>query len=193
MKRLLPGTEIGLHTHNDIGMATAALYAGLEGGAELIDVCVNGLGERAQIAPLAEVATVFQIYYGIDCGIKLEKMTELSRLVSDLTKRPILDTMPIVGKTAFSHLVEVHYCVPEGEEGFWAYLSMKPEIFGNTKRNLLGHYSGPWAMRTKARELGITIPEGKEQDVVDKVREEIRWRKRELSDEEFEKIVSEVS
>ena len=79
MKRLLPGTQIGLHTHNDIGLACAALYAGLEGGADLIDACVNGLGERAHIAPLAEVAAVIQIYYGIDCGIKLEKMYELSK------------------------------------------------------------------------------------------------------------------
>ena len=193
MKRLLPKTQIGLHTHNDIGMATAALYAGIEGGADIIDACVNGLGERAQIAPLAEVASVIQIFYGIDCGIKLEKMTELSRLVSDLTKIPIPDTMPLVGKTAFSHLVEVHYTVPDTEEGFWAYLCMKPEMFGNTQHNLLGHYSGPWAMRAKAKELGITIPKGKEPDVVAKVRSEIRWRKRQLSDEEFKKIVADVS
>ena len=101
MKRLLPGTQIGLHTHNDIGMACAALYAGLEGGADLIDACVNGLGERAHIAPLAEVAAVIQIYYGIDCGIKLDKMYELSRLVSDIMKWPMTDTMPFVGKTGF--------------------------------------------------------------------------------------------
>ncbi len=193
MKRLLPGTEIGLHTHNDIGMATAALYAGLEGGADLIDVCVNGLGERAQIAPLAEVAAVIQIYYGIDCGIKLEKMYELSRLVSDVMKWPMTDTMPFVGKTAFSHLVEVHYCVPDTEEGFWAYLCMKPEMFGNAKHNLLGHYSGPWAVRAKARELGLTIPEGKEPEVVERLRAEIRWRKRQISDGEFQKIVEMVS
>jgi 2-isopropylmalate synthase len=193
MKRLLPHTEIALHTHNDIGLGTAALYAGLEGGADIINTSVNGLGERAQIAPLAEVAAVIQIFYGIDCGIRLEKMTELSRLVSDLTKIPMPDTMPIVGKTAFSHLVEVHYAVPDTEEGFWAYLCMKPEIFGNSSHNLLGHYSGPWAMRAKAKELGITIPKGKEPDVVAKVRSEIRWRKRQLSDEEFKKIVADVS
>ncbi len=193
MKRYLPGTEIGLHTHNDIGMATAALYAGLEGGADLIDVCVNGLGERAHIAPLAEVAAVIQIFYGIDCGIKLEKMYELSRLVSDVTKWPMTDTMPFVGKTAFSHLVEVHYCVPDTEEGFWAYLCMKPEMFGNAKHNLLGHYSGPWAVRTKARELGLTIPEGKEPEVVERLRAEIRWRKRQISNGEFQKIVEMVS
>jgi 2-isopropylmalate synthase len=189
MKRLLPGTEIGLHTHNDIGMATAALYAGLEGGADLIDVCVNGLGERAHIAPLAEVASVIQIYYGIDCGIQLDKMYELSKLVSDIMKWPMTDTMPFVGKTSFSHLVEVHYCVPDTEEGFWAYLCMKPEIFGNSSHNLLGHYSGPWAVRTKARELGMIIPEGKELDVVEGVRSQIRWRKRQITNDEFRSIV----
>jgi isopropylmalate/homocitrate/citramalate synthase len=193
MKRLLPNTEIGLHTHNDIGMGTAALYAGLEGGADIIDAAVNGLGERAQIAPLAEIASVIQIYYGIDCGIKLDKMTDLSRLVADLTKIPLSDTMPLVGKTAFSHLVEVHYAAPDNEEGFWSYLSMKPEIFGNSRQTLLGHYSGPWAMRAKAKELGISIPKGKEPDVVAQVRSEIRWRKRQLSDAEFRKIVANVS
>ena len=192
MKRLLPGTEIGLHTHNDIGLATAALYAGVEGGADLIDACVNGLGERAHIAPLAEVAAVLQIYYGIDCGIRLEKMTELSRLVSDLMKWPMTDTMPFVGKTSFSHLVEVHYCVPDTEEGFWSYLCMKPHMFGNTRHNLLGHYSGPWAVRTKAKELGVTIAPGKEPAVVQKVRGEIRWRKRQLTNDEFRAIVQEV-
>ncbi len=190
MKRLLPNTEIGLHTHNDIGLGTASLYAGLEGGADLIDAAVNGLGERAQIAPLAEIASVIQIYYGIDCGIKLDKMTELSQLVADLTKIPLSDTMPLVGKTAFSHLVEVHYAAPDNEEGFWSYLSMKPAIFGNSRQTLLGHYSGPWAMRAKAKELGISIPKGKEPDVVAKVRTEIRWRKRQLSDAEFRKIVA---
>jgi len=192
MKRLLPGTEIGLHTHNDIGLATAAIYAGVEGGADLIDACVNGLGERAHIAPLAEIASVIQIYYGVDLGIKLDKMTELSRLVSDVMKWPMTDTMPFVGKTAFSHLVEVHYCVPEGEEGFWSYLCMKPYMFGNAQHNLLGHYSGPWAVRTKAKELGLRITPGKEPAVVQRVRSEIRWRKRQLTNEEFCRIVSEA-
>ena len=116
-------------------------------------------------------------------------MTDLSQLVADLTKVPLSDTMPIVGKTAFTHLVEVHYAVPEGEEGFWSFLSMKPELFGNSQKTHLGHYSGAWAMRAKAKELGISIPQGKELDVVEKVRSEIRWRKRQLTDAEFRKIV----
>ena len=192
MKRRLPGTEIALHTHNDIGMAAAALYAGLEGGADIIDACVNGLGERAHIACLAEVASVIQIYYGIDCGIRLDKMAELSQLVAETMPWPMPDTMPFVGKTAFSHLVEVHYCVPDTEEGFWPYMCMRPEVFGNTQQNLLGHYSGPWAVRAKAKELSLTIPEGCEPQVVEKLRDKIQLVRRQLSDAEFSDIVAAV-
>ncbi len=191
MKRTLPDTRIALHTHNDIGMATASLYAGLEGGAEIIDASVNGLGERAGIAPLAEVAAVVQIWYGFDAGIKLEKMKDLAQLVADITKWPIPPKMACVGDQAFSHLVEVHYCVPP--DGFWAYMHWDPAIFGNHMKTMLGHYSGPWAIRSMAKELGVTIPDGKVQAVLERVRSEIRWRKRRLEPEEFRRIVEEVS
>ena len=190
MKRRLPGTEIALHTHNDIGMAAAALYAGLEGGADIIDACVNGLGERAHIACLAEVASVIQIHYGLDCGIDLSKLTALSQLVAREMPWPMPDTMPFVGRTAFSHLVEVHYCVPDTEEGFWSYLSMKPETFGNTQHNLLGHYSGPWAVRAKARELGLDIPEGAEPEIVQRLRATFKDVRRQVTDAEFAELVA---
>jgi isopropylmalate/homocitrate/citramalate synthase len=189
MKKALPGTEIALHTHNDIGMAAAALYAGLEGGADIIDACVNGLGERANIACFAEVASVIQIYYGFDCGIRLDKMKELSELVSKETGWQMPREMPFVGQKAFSHLVEVHYAVPEGEEGFWTYFCMKPHVFGNETHNLLGHYSGPWAVRTKAKELGLAIPAGREKDVLAALRAKLKAIRRDPTNDEFRDLV----
>ena len=70
---------------------------------------------------------------------------------------------------------------------------MKPEMFGNKMHNLLGHYSGPWAVRTKAKEIGIKIPPGKEPEVIKRLRTEIRFRKRQLDNDEFAKIVAAVS
>ena len=58
--------------------------------------------------------------------------------------------------------------------------------------NLLGHYSGNWAIRTKARELGLDLPQEKRKRRGRGVRTEIRWRKRQLENEEFEAIVREV-
>ncbi len=190
MKKAFPDVRFAFHVHNDFGMGAAALYAALEGGAEILDVCVNGLGERAGVAPLAEVAAVVQIGYGLDAGIKLEKMKELSQLVADITKWPVPPKMPCVGDQAFSDVVEVHYSQPP--DGEWAYRQWKAEIFGNRTRTLLGRYSGPWAIRSKARELGVTIPDEKVQAVLERIRSEFRWRKRGLQDEEFRRIVKEL-
>lgn len=191
VRKSLPGTRIALHTHNDIGLATAALYAGLEGGASIIDAAVNGLGERAGIAPLAEIAAVLQLWYGLDTGIKLDKMRELSQLVADITKWPMHPKMPCVGDQAFSHLSEVHYAVPPS--GFrWAFMHWDPSIFGNQMKTLLGHCSGPWAIRSMARELGVNIADDKVDAVLAQVRSEIRLRKRKLQSEEFLKIAKEV-
>lgn len=191
VKKALPDTRIAIHTHNDIGLATASLYAGLEGGASIIDASVNGLGERAGIAPLAEVAAVLQLFYGLDTGIKLDKMRELSQLVADITKWPMPPKMPCVGEQAFSHLAEVHYCVPPGE--LWAFLHWDPSIFGNQMKTMLSRCSGPWAIRAMAKELGISIADDKVEAVVARVRSEIWWRKRKIQPEEFLKIVKEVS
>ena len=191
MKKAFPNIPLAFHVHNDSGMAASALYAGLEGGAEILDVSVNGYGERAGIPPLAEVAAIVQIFYGLDAGIKLEKMKDLSEFVADIFKYPVPPKMPCVGDQAHSQLVEVHYVYPP--DGYWAWNQWKPEIFGHTTRTMLGQYSGPWSIRSMAKELGITIPEGKVQEVLRRVRSEIRLRKRRLRDAEFRKIVEEVS
>jgi 2-isopropylmalate synthase len=182
-----PDARFAFHVHNDIGMGAASLYAALEGGAQILDASVNGLGERAGIGALAEVAAVLQIWYGLDAGIHLDRMKELSELVADLTKWPVAAKMPCVGDQVFSDLVEVHYRPPEGAQ--WCYSQWKPEIFGNRKRVMLGQYSGPYALRAKARELGIALDEDRIPELLGRVRAHIRQRKRPMRDEEFAALV----
>ena len=79
------------------------------------------------------------------------------------------------------------------DEGFWSYLSMKPELFGNTQHNLLGHYSGPWAVCAKADELGLTIPDGHEAAVIERLREKLKAVRRQVNDEEFGEIIAAAS
>jgi hypothetical protein len=66
---------------------------------------------------------------------------------------------------------------------------MKPNVFGNETHNMLGHYSGPWAVRTKAKELGLTIPPGKEKDVLAGLRAKLKEIRREVTDDEFRTLV----
>ena len=90
----------------------------------------------------------------------------------------------------FSDLVEVHYRPPPGAE--WCYSQWKPEIFGNSKRVMLGHYSGPYALRAKGRELGVEIPEECLPELLSQVRSHIRERKRRIHDEEFIAMVEQL-
>jgi len=183
VKKVIPNTRVAVHSHNDFGLGTAALFASLEGGADIIDAGVNSLGERAGIPNLAEVAAIAEILYGLDTGIRLEKMCELSSLVSDLWKVPVYSHLPAVGDRSFSHAAEVHYVLPEGDR--WSFNAWAPETVGNKSRILWCLYSGPFAVRRKAKALGIRLTDKQTEEMLAKIREQVRWRKRTVTDEEF--------
>lgn len=190
VKKVIPNTTVAVHSHNDFGLGTAALLASMEGGAEIIDAGVNGFGERAGIPNLAEVAAIVEILYGMKTGIRLEKMCELSQLVADIMNHPVPKNLPAVGERAFAHAAEVHYVLPEGDR--WSFNAWGPETVGNRARIMWCMYSGPYAIRRKAKELGITIPDAKVGKVLDRIREEIFWRKRTVTDREFRDIAASV-
>ncbi|HEY9659205.1 MAG TPA: homoaconitate hydratase, partial [Allocoleopsis sp.] len=72
---------IEMHTHNDLGLATANALAGIKAGATSVNTTVNGLGERAGNAALEEVVMALKQIYGIKLGIKTQRLLEVSRLV----------------------------------------------------------------------------------------------------------------
>ncbi|HIP84790.1 MAG TPA: 2-isopropylmalate synthase, partial [Methanothermococcus okinawensis] len=76
---------ISVHCHNDFGLAVANSLGAVEGGAQQIHCTVNGIGERAGNAALEEVVLSLKMIYGIETGVKTEKLTEISNLVSKLT------------------------------------------------------------------------------------------------------------
>ena len=84
--------EIIVHCHNDFGLATANSIAAVKAGATLVDAVVNGLGDRAGNAPFEEVVTALEVLYNVRTGIDISKITEISKMVSDIYKillRPI--------------------------------------------------------------------------------------------------------
>ncbi len=190
VKKVIPRTTIAVHSHDDFGLGTAALLASMEGGAEIIDAGVNGFGERAGIPNLAEVAAAVEILYGMKTGIRLERMCELSQLVADIMNHPVPKNLSAVGERAFAHAAEVHYVLPEGDR--WSFNAWAPETVGNRARIMWCMYSGPFAVRRKAKELGITLADGKAGKILERIREEIFWRRRTISDQEFRAIAASV-
>jgi 2-isopropylmalate synthase len=191
VKQILGDVPMAIHSHDDFNLAIAGQLSALEGGASILEGCVNGLGERAGVPNLAVLASVLEIMYGFDTGIDLSAMQELSEWVAAVWNQPIPPHMAGVGKTAFSHAAEVHYVLPEDDE--WAFNAWSPAVLGNTAYVPTCHYSGQEAFKLKARQLGLGELDSKQANLVlDRVRDELRFRKSELTDEQFATIVREM-
>lgn len=192
VKRVAPGVRIAIHSHNDFGLATAGQLAALEGGAEILEGTVNGLGERAGVPNLAELVAILEILYGYDTGVHLEKLKGLADFVADVFNHPIPAALPAVGRRAFSHAAEVHYVLPAGDR--WSFNAWAAEVVGSKQYVQICHYSGPKSIRQKARELGLgDLSEARAGEVLARVRRELRLRRRSLSDETFAEIVRSVA
>jgi len=94
------------------------------------------------------------------------------------------------GHTAFSHAAEVHYALPEGDE--WSFNAWSPRVIGNEAYVPLCHYSGPKAIQKKVIDMGWDrIDDDTASRVLERVRTEVRQRRREPSDRVFAAIVEE--
>ena len=99
---------LDVHCHNDFGLAVANTIAAVEAGVSQVQVTVNGLGERAGNADLAQTIMIMESIYGIRTGIKKERLVEISHLVSRFSGFSIPPTQPVVGENVFSHESGIH-------------------------------------------------------------------------------------
>ncbi|MSO44554.1 MAG: 2-isopropylmalate synthase [Thermoleophilia bacterium] len=153
----LEGVTVSVHCHNDLGLAVANSLAGLEVGARQVEVCVNGIGERAGNASLEEMAMILRTRAddvgGLWSGIETTEITRASRLVSRLTGYEIQPNKAIVGRNAFAHEAGIH------QHGVLAnpltYEIMDAQSVGLTQSELvLGKHSGRHALRQALSDLG---------------------------------------
>lgn len=146
--------ELGFHAHNDLGMATANSLAAVMGGADSVDVTVNGLGERAGNAALEEVAMALCKATGIDAGIDTAGLLALSRLVERASGIATAPCKPVVGSDIFRHESGIHVaavlCAPHTYEAY------APQEAGHAGREIvIGRHSGSAAVRHALAELGF--------------------------------------
>jgi len=148
--------DLETHCHNDLGLAVANSLASMEGGAKIIDVTVNGIGERSGIASLQEIATALKIHYGIDT-VNLSELPELSKIVEKYSGIALSPHTPIVGDNAFTHKAGVHTAAvlvnPTIYEGF------PPELVGKKRDIILDKYAGRHALKARLDKLGISLSE----------------------------------
>ena len=149
--------KLGIHAHNDCGLAVANTVAAVRSGAVMVQGTINGYGERCGNADLTSVVPVLQLKMGLSCMTdeNLRHLTELSRYVSEVANMTPFNARPFVGQSAFAHKGGIH--VNAVMKTPKAYEHIAPEAVGNERRVLISDLCGRSAIDYKARELGVKL------------------------------------
>lgn len=148
---------VGIHPHNDSGMAVANAVAAVHAGATHVQGTINGLGERCGNANLTTIIPILETKMNLSCvpDRALRELTELSRYVDDVANLVPEDRMPFVGASAFAHKAGVHAdAVAKNPK---TYEHMDPEVVGNDRRILISSYAGASNVAHKAEKYNLDL------------------------------------
>lgn len=186
LRTALPELPIEVHTHNDLGMATANAIAGIRAGAMFVNTTVNGLGERAGNAALEEVVMGLRHASGIETGIDTHRFRELSLFVAKASHRPLPTWKAVVGESVFAHESGLHtdgvLKNPANYEGF------DPAEVGLTRQIVVGKHSGSSGLIDRYKDLGIAVSRAEAMQLMDKVRSIAQQTRRPLDNGQLLKL-----
>ncbi len=149
--------RLGIHCHNDCGMAVANSISAVQAGATMVQGTVNGYGERCGNADITSIIPILSIKMNLP-SIPAEKLNQIktfSRYVSETANMIPLHSRPFVGKSAFAHKGGIHVNAIMKEPR--AYEHMDPTLVGNRRRVLVSDMSGKSNVEYKAKEMGVEI------------------------------------
>ena len=183
---------ISVHTHNDLGMATALALEGVKNGARQIECTINGLGERAGNTALEEVVMAIKMHgeeLDAHTDVVTPELTRASHLVSRITGMNVQANKAIVGANAVAHSSGIH------QDGVLkartTYEIIDPADVGAAGSEIiLSARSGHAALRHRLGELGYTFKDEEFDDVYNRFLE-IADQKKEVYDEDLESMVQE--
>jgi len=174
---------VEMHTHNDLGLATANALAGIKAGATSVNTTVNGLGERAGNAALEEVVMALKRIYTIDAGIATQRLLELSQLVAQASNCPVQPWKAVVGANTFTHESGLHaHSILQDPK---TYEPFDPAEVGWEHRIVVGKHSGRHQLTQVLSQHGITLDPDETKQMLQAVRDRSTQCKRNLTANEI--------
>lgn len=180
----MTGLPIEIHTHNDFGMGVATEIAAVTAGAQVVHSSGNGLGERTGNAALEELAMALHVLYGYDTPYRLDKLTELGALLSELSNVPIARNKPILGSANFTREsgIGINFVVHDPLVMFGTH----PQLTGRKGEVVLGKKSGKASILYKLEELKLgTASDDEVSEILEAVKAQGISKRDILTDEEF--------
>ena len=184
--------KIGIHCHNDCELAVANSLAAVSAGAVMVQGTVNGIGERCGNANLCSLIPDLKLKMNSDIGnIRLEGLTELSHVISEISNCPADSSLPYVGEKAFAHKGGMHVSALVRDPR--TYEHIQPDLVGNSRRVLVSDMAGKASIAKKLSELGIDIDSSESRKITDMIKNlEFKGYEFEGADASFELLVRRI-
>jgi isopropylmalate/homocitrate/citramalate synthase len=183
------------HFHMDFGMGIANTIMALAEGVEVVHSTVLGLGERAGNVPIEETAMALLTLYGIDTGIKYDKLYGLARLVEQLSGHRVASNRPVVGEQLFQieSGIIASWWQNCGQDNPTELFPFHWDVVGQPPAKVvLGKGSGIDSIKAALKDIGVQATEEEAMQVVVGVKEFSLEHKRLLTDAEFRSVVAKV-
>ncbi len=181
------GIPVEVHTHNDFGLALANTIEGLSSGAQVAHCCINGMGERTGNCSLEEIVVTLKLLYGVDTGIDIKKLVQVSKYVEEVSMFNLSRNKPIVGVSNFTREsgigVDCLFTKP------LAMFAVNPSYFGRTAQLVLGKKSGMTSINVKLEEMSLTMDETDKKKLLMEIKQLGIDTKALVSDEQFTEIL----
>ncbi|MCL4313706.1 MAG: 2-isopropylmalate synthase [Actinobacteria bacterium] len=185
--------QISTHCHDDLGLAVANSLSGVKAGARQVEVCVNGLGERAGNASLEEVVMALKTrvdeFGDLYTDVATEELARTSRLVSRLTGYPIQYNKAVVGRNAFLHESGIHQHGVLADRATYEIIDA-PSVGREGRQIVLGKHSGRHAFSDTLSKMGYSISGDLLNSAFTRFKE-LADRKVEITEADLEAIVAE--
>ncbi len=165
-----PGARIGIHPHDDAGLALANALAAVRAGATHVQGTVNGYGERCGNLNLTSFLPTLVFKYGIPAlpPERLRELKALAHFVDERANQTPNRRAPYVGEAAFAHKAGVH--VSAVLKNPRTYEHLPPEWVGNQRRFLVSEVSGRSNLLAKLQEVGVDLSREEAQRLLQEVK-----------------------
>ena len=186
---------IGIHCHNDNGMAVAGTIMAIQAGATQVQGTINGFGERCGNANLCTIIPNLQLQMGYSCipEDSMCEMTAVARSISEIANVIHDERAPYVGKAAFAHKAGMH--ADAVAKNATAYEMINPEVVGNERTFLMSEVAGRSAVLELVRKVdpSITKDSNETRRILEKLKEmEYEGYQYEGAESSFELIIMKV-
>jgi 2-isopropylmalate synthase len=149
--------KLGVHLHNDGGMATASTLMAIKAGCSHIQGTLLGFGERCGNAALAEIIPSIELKLKRRCIAegKLDRLFSTVRKMAEISNVTVPDSMPYIGASAFSHKAGMH------TDGILkisrSFEHIEPHTVGNSRRFLISEVGGRSAIAERVKKIDPSV------------------------------------